>query len=1209
MPRFTFPPAPLLTMLTLLLATGLLSPVRAQLLLPSTTPVTTEFSTLGKSATAAVPTGFQLSKAALPEYNAAANFTATTQAAGSSGAGAVTGSSTGGTYNFASGVTATSTDRALGFLTSGGYGSPLHILLAAKNTTGSPIASLAISFDIEQYRTGSRAFDWQFFTSPDGTTWTEVPAGSQNFPAAAANTPVNPPATTAKSLTLSDLNLAPNAIAYLRWSYVGSGGGSNSHGLALDNLVLTASTSTTPITPTITTGTITGSPFCVPTAGAAVSVPFTSTGTLTGTFSAQLSNANGLFAADPTQNLIGSGSGSPLSATIPTATPAGNGYRIRVVNAAATGTANMSDLTLNPAPTRNSVSISPAAAQSFVATGQGTSLTATPAAASAFAWLYATSATGPFTTAISGATPATYTPRGADFGPAGTYYLVARATSSCGGVVATSTPVAITTTVAQPTLSFLPAPVPDFGRVAVGGASAAQTVSVSSTNLSQPVTITPPPGFEIRTGTGAFSCCALTFMPGGGTLSASFDVRFTPTVAQAYATMLAVASPDLPTAPGIDVSGTGVAPIYPATISATAPATALTATTATSGGTIATDGGSAVTARGVVYGLSPAPTLAEDEFTQAGEGTSTFTSALSGLAPNTLYYARTYATTSAGTSYGPQISFTTLPVPLADEPTQNPTLTAGNLTPRDVLITLSGGNGAKHLLLVIQGPDLAAQPTDATTYPASAVFGQGAQPTPGTFVVLAGVKTAVTVSGLSPGTEYSFAVYDYNDNNTAGAENYLLSAPPGRLTLTTPSPPAGLLLTDDFTYPAGELLTAHGWSAHSGGGSNAIRASAAAGLSYDDYSPADGPAAALTATGEDVNRTFESQAPGTPVYVSVLVNVSQAKSAEYFLHLGPDPIGSAFRARVFVKAAATAGKLQFGISGSSGTATFAPTEYDENATYLLTLRYSFGPAGTETRLYVNPPAATEPAQADAVSTEAASTAPTNIGSVALRQSAGQSPMLLDGLRVATSYELARPAAPEAPLPVTLLFFSGERTATGVRLRWSTAQQVNAREFQLQRSPDARSFTTVATVPAAGTTTSAHSYVALDSPPVGGASALYYRLRQVDLDGRAHYSHVVALAPAGSAALPAGLSVAPNPAYAGAPLTLTLRGRAGQALRLELLDATGRIHHRQPLRAATNAEQLPLRLPAHLPAGLYLLRVIGTGPGAAAPLQTRLMLTR
>ena len=80
--------------------------------------------------------------------------------------------------------------------------------------------------------------------------------------------------------------------------------------------------------------------------------------------------------------------------------------------------------------------------------------------------------------------------------------------------------------------------------------------------------------------------------------------------------------------------------------------------TATTGGNIFSDGGAPITARGVCYSVTPNPTLSENH-TSDGTGTGAFTSSLTNLVENTTYYVRAYATNSAGTAYGNEISFTT----------------------------------------------------------------------------------------------------------------------------------------------------------------------------------------------------------------------------------------------------------------------------------------------------------------------------------------------------------------------------------------------------------------------------------------------------------------------------------------------------------------------------------------------------------------------
>ncbi len=82
---------------------------------------------------------------------------------------------------------------------------------------------------------------------------------------------------------------------------------------------------------------------------------------------------------------------------------------------------------------------------------------------------------------------------------------------------------------------------------------------------------------------------------------------------------------------------------------------------AKSGGNITSDGGAPITARGVVWSTETAPTVALATKTSDGTGTGTFQSTVTGLAGNTKYYVRAYATTSSETSYGEDKVFTTLP--------------------------------------------------------------------------------------------------------------------------------------------------------------------------------------------------------------------------------------------------------------------------------------------------------------------------------------------------------------------------------------------------------------------------------------------------------------------------------------------------------------------------------------------------------------------
>jgi hypothetical protein len=85
----------------------------------------------------------------------------------------------------------------------------------------------------------------------------------------------------------------------------------------------------------------------------------------------------------------------------------------------------------------------------------------------------------------------------------------------------------------------------------------------------------------------------------------------------------------------------------------------VTNSSAIAGGSVTNNGGTMVTARGVVWSLTTGPTIALSTKTTDGAGTGAFTSNISGLTPSTTYYLRAYATNVVGTAYGNEVTFTT----------------------------------------------------------------------------------------------------------------------------------------------------------------------------------------------------------------------------------------------------------------------------------------------------------------------------------------------------------------------------------------------------------------------------------------------------------------------------------------------------------------------------------------------------------------------
>jgi arabinogalactan endo-1,4-beta-galactosidase len=97
--------------------------------------------------------------------------------------------------------------------------------------------------------------------------------------------------------------------------------------------------------------------------------------------------------------------------------------------------------------------------------------------------------------------------------------------------------------------------------------------------------------------------------------------------------------------------------VTPLTVTTTAVSN-VKADSATSGGNITADGGSAITSRGVCWGVTHNPTIAGQKTTD-GTGIGKFTSQLSGLNVGTTYFVRAYAVNEKGTVYGNEVSFST----------------------------------------------------------------------------------------------------------------------------------------------------------------------------------------------------------------------------------------------------------------------------------------------------------------------------------------------------------------------------------------------------------------------------------------------------------------------------------------------------------------------------------------------------------------------
>ncbi|MFN8309527.1 MAG: hypothetical protein U0T73_06140 [Chitinophagales bacterium] len=101
--------------------------------------------------------------------------------------------------------------------------------------------------------------------------------------------------------------------------------------------------------------------------------------------------------------------------------------------------------------------------------------------------------------------------------------------------------------------------------------------------------------------------------------------------------------------------------------------------------------------------------------------------------------------------------------------------------------------------------------------------------------------------------------------------------------------------------------------------------------------------------------------------------------------------------------------------------------------------------------------------------------------------------------------------PYTALPVKLLYFTAEKNGEDAQLRWATATEINNDHFEIERSTDGVRFAKVGAVKGSGNSATTKTYQQKDlNITVLGVPVVYYRLKQVDADGKFEYSNIASI---------------------------------------------------------------------------------------------------
>ena len=174
------------------------------------------------------------------------------------------------------------------------------------------------------------------------------------------------------------------------------------------------------------------------------------------------------------------------------------------------------------------------------------------------------------------------------------------------------------------------------------------------------------------------------------------------------------------------------------------------------------------------------------------------------------------------------------------------------------------------------------------------------------------------------------------------------------------------------------------------------------------------------------------------------------------------------------------------------------------------------------------------------------------------------------------------------LPVRLVDFKGERIGAKNQLSWSTASEQNNRGFELQRSADAENYSTLTFVQSKavnGNSSSALSYQFADEKPFAGNS--YYRLKQVDFDGKSTYSNIVLIKGVRTSAITMS-AVYPNPVRE--ILKVILSAPNNNTVRLIVTDVAGKVVLQKAADVIMGDNNLSVNV-GNLPSGSYMIKAV------------------
>ena len=175
------------------------------------------------------------------------------------------------------------------------------------------------------------------------------------------------------------------------------------------------------------------------------------------------------------------------------------------------------------------------------------------------------------------------------------------------------------------------------------------------------------------------------------------------------------------------------------------------------------------------------------------------------------------------------------------------------------------------------------------------------------------------------------------------------------------------------------------------------------------------------------------------------------------------------------------------------------------------------------------------------------------------------------------------------LPVELIYFDAVNNNNNAALTWATASEINNAYFEIDRSPDGLTFDSIGQIAGHGNSTVTIDYSYTD-PNISlyNSPILYYRLKQVDVDGNFTYSNIAAVNVADVQQVFQIISTYPNPFTDH--FSVSFFSPASQDVRMSVYDVRGALVSEEAISAEVGMNVYSIPNPSHWASGFYSINV-------------------